>query len=241
MTRTRFEGRIAVVTGAGSGIGAASARRLASEGAHVLAIDVAAERVTALAREIGGEALVLDVSDPRAWDEIARCEPTLAHLNAGVGTPGLDLGAFDDEVWEHIRGVNLDAMVWGIRAVVPAMRRNGGGAIVMTASTAGLQSYGGDPFYTATKYGVVGLARAAAQRLARDRITVDALCPALVDTPMAALMIAKQRRDDPTRAVLSPDDVAGVVADALADEGTGRALVCRAGHGLHVAPEASFD
>lgn len=237
----RFNGRTAVVTGAASGIGEASARRLAAEGAYVIAVDVAAESVERLAAEIGGDALVFDVSDPRAWDVISDREPTLAHLNAGIGTPGIDLGAFDDEVYERIRGVNLDAMVWGLRAVVPGMRRRGGGSIVMTSSSAGLRAYGGDPFYTATKYGVIGLARAAAQRLSRDHITVDALCPHLTDTPMASRTIEKRRRTNSGLAVDSPESVASVVADAMADGGTGRALVCQAGRPVFLHEEPSFE
>src|SRR5205814_2142575 len=154
----RFEGRCAVVTGAASGIGRASARRLAAEGAAVLAVDLAEAPLRAMADETGAEPLVFDVADARAWDVVAEREPDLAHLNAGVGTPGLDLGAFDDATYARIRGVNVDAMVWGLRCLVPGMRRRGGGAVVMTASTAGLQPYGGDPFYTLTKYAVVGFA-----------------------------------------------------------------------------------
>ncbi len=178
---------------------------------------------------------------PSAWDAVAELEPSLAHLNAGVGTPGLDLGAFADERYHTIRGVNVDGVVWGIRAVVPGMRRRGGGAIVVTASLAGLEPYPGDPFYTMTKHALVGLVRAASPRLRRDGITIDALCPGLVDTPMAGPLIRKRRLTESDVAVLDPDDVAGVVADALADDGSGRALVCRAGRDLYIAEAERFE
>ena len=185
-------GKAVLVTGGASGIGAAAVRRLAAAGAVVGIADRDESAARALAAEVGGLALPGDVSDPDmmtmavdvAEDAFGRLNIVL--LNAGVtagqsGIDGLDLAGY-----RRIMGINVDHVVFGLAAAVPALRRAGGGNIVATASLAGLVPMPGDALYTLTKHAVVGYVRAAAPTLAADGIRVNAVCPGFADTPLIA-------------------------------------------------------
>jgi NAD(P)-dependent dehydrogenase (short-subunit alcohol dehydrogenase family) len=181
---------VAVITGAASGIGAATAGRLARGGMTVIGCDVDDDPGRAVADTTGGTYVHLDVGDPGAWDDlVARLERddapvARAVLNAGILT-SLDPRPFLDvtvERYERVRAVNLDGIVLGVRALAPLMVRAGGGAIVATASLAGLGPYHDDPIYAATKHGIVGLVRSAAPQLATDGVRLHAICPGGVDT-----------------------------------------------------------
>src|SRR3954454_20440089 len=203
-------GRTALVSGGGSGIGAAGARQLAARGAsRVVVADIDAERANEVAQSINGVGLGLDVADPNAWQAVADIAPDIAFLNAGVTAPVADLGDFPARDYERIRAVNVDGVVWGIRAVVPGMRRAGRGAIIMTSSVAGLVPHDGDPFYTMTKHALIGLMRATAPRLSSNGVIIGCVCPGLVATPMADATV-QARRDagaDPLPS-LQPEDIA---------------------------------
>jgi NAD(P)-dependent dehydrogenase (short-subunit alcohol dehydrogenase family) len=210
-------GKGALVTGGGSGIGAAAVRRLAAAGARVAVADRDEAAAHALADEVGGIALPGDVADPErmpahvaaAEDAFGRLDVVL--LNAGVtagqsGLEGLDLAGY-----RRIVGVNVDHVVFGLAAAVPALRRAGGGRVVATASLAGLAPMPGDALYTMTKHAVVGYVRAAAPVLAADGIRVNAVCPGFADTPLIA-RAKPQFGDFP---LLSAEDVAGAIEDVL--------------------------
>lgn len=212
-----FKGKAALVTGGASGIGAAAVRMLAGAGAVVGIADRDEAGARALAAEFGGLALPGDVSDldtmtmlvEVAEDAFGRLDIVL--LNAGVtggqsGVENLDLDSY-----RRIMGVNVDHVVFGLTAAVPALRRAGGGNIVATASLAGLVGLPGDALYTLTKHAVVGYVRAAGSALAADGITVNAVCPGFADTPMIAAL--KERLGD--LPLLSADDVAGAIASML--------------------------
>ena len=184
-----LEGKTAVVTGGASGIGLASGRALAALGARVVCVDVDAEGAARAAAELGGVALAVDVSRPEQWSEVARAAEELggadiALLNAGVTTGEEDVTTVTEEQYRRIMGVNVDGVVFGVRSLVPQMAAKGGGAVVATASMAGLIAFPGDPLYTLTKHAVVGFVRAIAPRLAEEGILVNAVCPSLVDTPL---------------------------------------------------------
>lgn len=212
-------GQVALVTGGASGIGAATARRLAAAGARVVLADLDGSAAEAVAAEIGGRAIAGDVSDPAflpsavaaTEEEFGRLD--IVFLNAGVtagqsGVADLDLAAY-----RRIVGVNLDHVVFGTAATVPALRRAGGGRIVATASLAGLTALPGDALYTATKHAVVGYVRSAAPVLAADGIVVNAVCPGFADTPLIAGVVAEF-----TGAgfpLLTADDVAAAVEEIL--------------------------
>jgi len=224
--KRRFDGKVALVTGGASGVGAASARHLAAEGAHVLVADIVADGARSVAEEIGGDAVVLDVGDPVGWAALAgRLSHgrgiDLAHLNAGIlaatiAEPFLDTPV--ERLHQMVR-TNLDGVVLGIHTLAPLMLAKDGGSIVATASVAGLLPYAGDPMYAATKHGIIGLVRSVAPQLGRDGVRVHAICPGGIDTAMVSDR-QKEAMSMAGRPVLDPAEVASAVADLLArDDG----------------------
>lgn len=190
-----FAGRSAIVTGAGSGIGAAIAQGLASAGASVLVSDVNADAAQEVAGQIaaaGGTALadVTDVADPVAVEAmVARAAtawggPHLLVNNAGIGGPLLPLGEYTLEGWRQVMSVNLDGVFYGMRYAIPRMLEAGGGAIVNMASILGSVGFEGASAYVATKHALLGLTRAAALEYAGRGIRINAVGPAFIDTPL---------------------------------------------------------
>jgi NAD(P)-dependent dehydrogenase (short-subunit alcohol dehydrogenase family) len=229
---SRFAGRVALVTGAASGLGRATARMLAAEGATVVCADVDAEGAEAVAGETGGLAVACDVAHldaDRAMVALAeeRCGGLdLVHLNAGVST-GCGVGEdFDLGRYRRAMGANLDGVVFGVHAALPALRRRGGGAIVATASLAGLTAVPYDPLYAANKHAVVGLVRSLAP-LAEEGIRVNAVCPGFAES-----RIIEPIRDalrDSGVAIIPAETVAGVVLDLLAGDASGACMVVQPG------------
>lgn len=187
--------RNAVVTGGASGIGKATAVALAELGAEVVVTDVDEAGGARVAEQVGGSFAMLDVGDPEAWDRVVSVFGPfdIAFLNAGIATnqglppaDGNPLVALTDDAYRRIMSVNLDGVVFGMRAVLPGMIERGSGDIVATASMAGLGPIGMDPVYGLTKHGVVGLVRSVARYFeeAPDRpdICVSAICPGFTDT-----------------------------------------------------------
>jgi 3-oxoacyl-[acyl-carrier protein] reductase len=191
---TTKEGKVAVVTGAGQGIGAAIAQRLAADGLGVAAVDVRADAAEQVAKEIeaaGGRALALplDVSDSAAVDAgVARVVAELGGLdvvvnNAGITRPAM-LHKMTDAEWQAVLDVNLSGVFYLTRAAARAMIEQGrGGRIVNITSASGLQGTVGQINYSAAKAGVVGITKSAARELARHGILVNAVAPAAA-TPM---------------------------------------------------------
>jgi NAD(P)-dependent dehydrogenase (short-subunit alcohol dehydrogenase family) len=229
----RLDAKVAVVTGGGSGIGLASVRRLAEDGATLVVVDLDRDSAEKAAGEFGGLAIQADVSRPEAWNGIVDAvierfgRVDVAHLNAGVMTGESDITKLTDDAYRRIVGVNVDGVVFGVRALVPPMSTGGGGAIVATASLAGLIGFSPDPLYCVTKHAVVGLVRSLVPQLSDRGITINAVCPSIVDTPLI----------DDTRVMLNESGFplidAAVVADAVFDcvvgDETGNAMVIQAG------------
>ena len=227
---SRFAGKAALVTGAASGLGRATSLALAAEGAAVACADVA--DASEVAAATGGIALRLDVSDLDAnRAAVAEVEERLGgldvvHLNAGVAT-GCGVGDdFDLASYRRAMGANLDGVVFGVHAVLPALRRRGGGAIVATASLAGLTGVPYDPLYAANKHAVVGLVRSLAH-LAEEGITVNAVCPGFAESRIID-PIRDALRDSGV-AIIPAETVAGVVLDLLAGGESGQAVVVQPG------------
>ena len=226
-----LDGRVAVVTGGGSGIGAAVCRRLAAEGCRVVVVDLDADGAKAVAEEVGGRALVFDVGDVAAWgpavDGIVDHEGGLdiAHLNAGVATGEVDITKLTDEQYQRVLGANLNGVVYGTRAVAQAMAARGlGGSIVATASMAGIIAFSPDPIYTMTKHAVVGLVRASAGPLEGYGVTINCLCPGVVDTPLigdAGRMMAEAGYK-----LIPPSDIADTLVRIVREGRSGEAWVC---------------
>jgi len=225
-------GKVAVVTGAASGIGRACATRLAALGATVVAVDIAGDEVSAVAGSFGGVAVRADVSIPADWAAVVASVRSLGgvdfvYLNAGVTTPEGNIAAVTDEQYRRILAVNVDGVVFGARALVPELIARGGGALVATASLAGLVAFAADPIYAMTKHAVVGLVRGLALTLVDQGITVNAVCPGLVDTPLV---------DDVRQALaaarfplIAPEAVVEAVLGCMRGQETGQAVVVQAG------------
>jgi len=231
---TELAGKVALVTGGASGIGRATARRLATAGATVAVADLADDAGRETAAELEGRFFYLDVGEPDDWRAVvASLDRELggldvAFLNAGVTTKETDVTALGDDQYRRIMRANVDGVVFGVRAVVPLMERRGGGAVVATASLAGLIAYSPDPVYAATKHAVVGLVRALAPQLEAKGITINAICPGLVDTPLIgeeghALAAAANFP------LITPEAIAEAVYGRVVGSETGQAFVCQAG------------
>jgi NAD(P)-dependent dehydrogenase (short-subunit alcohol dehydrogenase family) len=201
--------RTALVTGAASGIGAAIAASLRSRGCDVLALDL----------EDG-----FDVGDPQAWARVDAVE--LACLNAGVTTGERDIRVVSDAAYRRILGANVDGVVLGVRRLAAVQQP--GSAIVVTASLAGLVAAAADPLYTLTKHAVVGFVRSIAPQL-RDRgITINAVAPGFVDTPLIG-DDGRARFRAAGFPLLRPEEVAAAVLTAAESSESGRVWVVQPG------------
>jgi len=190
----QLSGQRAIITGGASGIGAEMARRFTREGASVVIADVNDTLGKAIAAEVGGEYVHLDVTDATAWDKIITTHKPfdIVCLNAGVATKTDVFGAtvdypfqhLDNDSYQHIMSINVDGAVFGARAVIPGMVDRKSGHILITASLAGIVAIAADPVYGLTKHAMVGLTKSLGAALEPHGVCVSALCPAFLDTPL---------------------------------------------------------
>jgi NAD(P)-dependent dehydrogenase (short-subunit alcohol dehydrogenase family) len=225
--------KVAVVTGGASGIGLASATRMAGEGAKVVVVDSNGPGAERAALGIGGVPVCADVSRRADWDVVVDTVRSLGgvdvvHLNAGVGTGETELMLLEDEQYRRIMGVNVDGVVFGMCALLPELEARGSGAIVVTASLAGIIAFPADPVYAMTKHAVVGLVRSLAPSLVAKGVTINAICPGMVDTPLidGRMRDALASSDFP---LVTPESVAEAVLAVVADTATGQAIVVQPG------------
>ncbi|RZQ59250.1 3-oxoacyl-ACP reductase [Amycolatopsis suaedae] len=229
----RFDGRVAVITGGASGIGLATARRLASEGAKVVIADVADDAGKQAADEVGGLYLRADVTDETQVEALfqgavdAYGSVDVAFNNAGISPPEDDsILTTGLDAWQKVQQVNLTSVYLCCKAVLPHMRRQGRGSIVNTASFVAVMGAATSQIsYTASKGGVLAMSRELGVQFARESIRVNALCPGPVNTPLLKELFAK----DPERAArrlvhvpvgrfAEPEEIAAAVAFLASDD-----------------------
>ncbi|WP_329561591.1 3-oxoacyl-ACP reductase [Kitasatospora sp. NBC_01266] len=229
----RLDGRVAVITGAGSGIGLASARRLASEGAKVVCVDLDEKSGKAAAEEVGGLFVRADVTDEeavKAMYEAAVAEYgrlDIAFNNAGISPPEDDsILTTGLEAWKRVQEVNLTSVYLCCKYAIPHMQRLGKGSIINTASFVAVMGAATSQIsYSASKGGVLSMSRELGVQFAREGIRVNALCPGPVNTPLLQELFAK----DPERAArrlvhiplgrfAEPSEIAAAVAFLASDD-----------------------
>ncbi|WP_030812809.1 3-oxoacyl-ACP reductase [Streptomyces sp. NRRL F-2799] len=229
----RLVGRTAVVTGAGSGIGLATARRLAAEGARVVCADIDETSGKAAAEEVGGLFVKTDVTDPGQVEALFKAahdtygSVDIAFNNAGISPPDDD-SILDTslEAWKRVQEVNLTSVYLCCKAALPYMRRQGRGSIINTASfVARMGAATSQISYTASKGGVLAMSRELGVQFAREGIRVNALCPGPVDTPLLQELFAADPERAARRLVHIPlgrfaraDEIAAAVAFLASDD-----------------------
>ncbi|GAA2373332.1 3-oxoacyl-ACP reductase [Streptomyces cuspidosporus] len=229
----RLVGRTAVITGAGSGIGLATARRLAAEGARVVCADIDESAGKAAADEVGGLYVRVDVTDPEQVEALFKTayetygSVDIAFNNAGISPPDDDSILITGlDAWKRVQEVNLTSVYLCCKAALPYMQRQGRGSIINTASFVAVMGAATSQIsYTASKGGVLAMSRELGVQFAREGIRVNALCPGPVNTPLLKELFAK----DPERAArrlvhvpvgrfAEPEEIAAAVAFLASDD-----------------------
>ena len=251
---TNFEGKVAIVTGAGSGIGAATARAFAAAGARVALFDRDDEAARAVAASlVGAQAFEVDVADAGSVREaMAAARDAFRGIDVLVNNAGIEsawtIETMPEADWDRVLAVNLKGAMLCTQAAIPVMRANGGGAIVNVASIAGKRmSYLGGSSYTASKAGMLGFTRHAAFELGGYGIRVNAVCPGLTLTPMVERNTTKAQRAAAVKTVplgrwAEPEDIARAILFLAGDAAamcTGTALDVDGG--LMISNGASYE
>lgn len=226
----RFEGRSAIVTGAARGIGEAIARRLASEGAAVMIADIDEDAAVQTAASIDERAVGqrLDVTEPVSWDAAVRAAldrwgriDALVN-NAGIAGRAAPIWELAVHEWQEVIDIDLSGVFLGCRAVIPVMVEAGAGRIVNIASIAGKEGNPNAVPYSAAKSGVIGLTKAVAKEVATKGVLVNAVAPAVIETPILEQVteehIKYMTSRIPMGRVGKPDEVAALVAFLCSDD-----------------------
>jgi len=246
----RFEGKVALVTGGGSGIGRAISLAFAQEGARVVMTDVdltTGEETAHAITEAGAEAIYLQADVSKGEQVKAMIDKAVATYgqldyacnNAGVAGTMAPLAECTEENWDRTILVNLKSVWLCMKYEIPQMLKQGGGAIVNTSSVAGLVGLQGWSPYVASKHGVIGLTKSAALEYAKAKIRVNAVCPSIIQTDMARFFTGGNERvekyilsQQPLSRMGTPAEVAGAVLWLCSDEAsfvTGHALAVDGG------------
>lgn len=231
-----FVGKVALVTGAGSGIGRASAQKFAELGAKVIVADIVAEggnETVRLIREAGGEATFIKTDVSQAREVEALISGTVetygrldcAHNNAGIEGVSAPIAELSEADFDRVISINLKGIWLCLKyEIIQLLKQGGGGAIVNTSSVAGLVGFSGITPYTASKHGVAGLTKAVALEYATAGIRVNAVCPGVIDTPMIGRfasdpqVLAQLLAQEPVNRLGTPQEVANAVAWLCSEE-----------------------
>ncbi len=241
----RMENKIGIVTAGGSGMGRAGAIMFAREGASVAVVDLDAAAAQAVVRTIeaaGGKAIALSgdlTNDDFARDIVKQTVKAFGGLDFvwnHVGTPGpASIEGLDWKDYDFAMNLNVRTVLVTTEAALPELRARGGGALLFTASTSGLQGSPYSPIYNIAKFGVVGLVKGLAKRYGHENIRVNAVCPGTTDTPMLRVFVArpdsqmpagetaeslvvKRGGQNPMRRVAQPEEIAAAACFLLSDE-----------------------
>ncbi|MEU6443114.1 glucose 1-dehydrogenase [Streptomyces sp. NPDC047046] len=250
MNQCRFANKVAFVTGAGSGIGRATATAFAAEGAAVIVADVnpvSNEETARLAAEHGGRVLPIECDVTSSSEVQAAIEQTvqefgrldIAFNNAGIEQPPAPLVDISDDQWTRLLDIDLRSAFLCMKYEIPAMLENGGGSIVNTSSGAGVVGIQGQAAYVAAKHGLIGLTKSAALDYAAKGVRVNAICPGIIETPMMNRFSggtpegrARVIGQEPVGRMGSPEEIASAVLWLSSDIGaftTGHAMVIDGG------------
>jgi len=239
----RYEGKTAIITGAAGGIGRAACLRFASEGARIVAVDLpnsALDEVVSEVKTAGAEAIAVpcDVTQSAQVENYVRvAKATFGRIDAFFNNAGIEgwVGPsidYPEEMFDRVLAVNVKGVWLGMKHVVPVMREQGGGAIVNTASVAGLSGTPTIIAYGASKHAVIGLSKSAALEFGPDKIRVNAVCPSPIETRMMRSLERGINPDHPeaVRRMMAaniplgrygePDEVAALVAFLCTDDAT---------------------
>jgi 3alpha(or 20beta)-hydroxysteroid dehydrogenase len=228
----RLSGKVAIITGAARGMGASHARVFAQEGAKVVLTDLSKSAGQALASDIGGSAMFIehDVTSPADWNKVvAEAERTHGKIdilvnNAGILGPMAATAELDDTGYDKVCAVNQHSVFYGMRAVLPAMLRNGSGSIVNISSIAGIAANYGFPSlaYVASKFAVRGMTKATAMEYGKHRIRVNSVHPGFINTPMMVEATDESGgdalREIPLGRIAEPSEVSALVLFLASDE-----------------------
>jgi len=246
----RFADKTAFITGAGSGIGRATAIAFAKAGASVTVVDIDEASLTETVRTIegfGGKALAqrCDVtSGEQIREALNRTVETFGGLhfafnNAGIEQPGTALADISEELWDRVLSVNLRSVFLCMKYQIEIMLKNGGGAIVNTASGAGVLAIRNQSSYCASKFGVVSITKVAALEYADKQIRINCVCPGIIDTPMIARYTGDTEegraaiiKQEPVGRMGKPEEIAGTVMWLCSEEAafvTGHAMIVDGG------------
>ena len=232
------ESKVAIVTGAASGIGAALTRHLIDTNHLVLGVDINSSKLNALSDDTGCATIVGDIASEEFNHSVASHANEVfgrldyVFLNAGILGRDIELQGTEFKIddleqakYHKTRSINFDAVVFGTIATSPYLASGGGGSIVVTASIAGLTAWNRDPYYTATKHAAIGWVRGTAPALRSQMIHINAICPGGVATPLVGL--ERLESDNPN--LLNPEQVAHAMLEIAQGNSTGKAFVIKAG------------
>jgi len=240
----RLEGKVAIITGAGSGMGEATAELFHREGAKVVIADISGEQEK-VAKRLGDGAIGVHVDVSKPSDVEAMVDTAvktfgkldILYNNAGIDGPQAPTAEYTKEAWDQVISVNLDGPFLGMRYAIPAMAKSGGGSIITTASVAAKVAFANMPAYCASKGGVVMLTKTVAVEYAKDGIRANVILPGLIRTAMTPLLppdlIKGMEAKTPQNRIADPSEIATVALFLASDDSsfiTGESIVVDGGY-----------